>query len=255
MTLMLNQNSPPERLVLITGASRGIGLGIALELAKQGFRVVGTATSEAGTAVFDQALSQYPEKATALVLNLEDQNSMDRALQDIQEKFGRMPDVLVNNAGITADSLVLRMKFEAWQKVIHTNLSAVFYLTQACVKTMLKNRWGRVINIGSVVGSMGNAGQSNYCAAKAGLIGLTKSLAKELGSRNITVNLIAPGFIETDMTKALVEVQQAKLLENIPLARMGNPTDVAYAVAFLASEQASYITGATLHVNGGLYMN
>ncbi|MFM8453851.1 MAG: 3-oxoacyl-[acyl-carrier-protein] reductase [Gammaproteobacteria bacterium] len=241
-----------KRLVLVTGASRGIGLAVAQEFASNKgntYQVIGTSTSEAGFAAFKD-FSDYQVR-----LDLADPSSIDEAMKAIQTRFGALPDILVNNAGITADNLALRMKLEDWNKVINTNLTGTFYITQACVKSMLKNRWGRVISIGSVVGFMGNPGQANYCAAKAGLAGLTKSLAKELGSRNITVNLVAPGFIETDMTKSLAEPQQAKLMENIPLSRLGKPQDIAYTVAFLASDAASYITGETIHVNGGMYMN
>jgi 3-oxoacyl-[acyl-carrier protein] reductase len=236
------------KLALVTGASRGIGRAIAERLAKDGARVIGTATSEAGAA----ALAQIG--CIGKVLNVRDAAQADALLKEIQEQAGDIL-VLVNNAGITRDNLALRMKDGEWDEVMETNLRAVFRLSRAVMRGMMKARWGRIVNITSVVGASGNAGQANYAAAKAGVVGMTKSLAAELGSRNITVNCVAPGFIDTDMTRALAEEQRARLLERIPLARLGAPEDIAAAVAYLASPQAGYVTGAVLHVNGGMYMS
>ena len=226
------------KLALVTGASRGIGHAIAAELAKQGAKVIGTATTEEGA-----------KKIGGRVLNVRDAAQCDALVKELGDVV-----ILVNNAGITRDNLALRMKDAEWDEVMETNLRAVFRLSRAVMRGMMKARWGRIINITSVVGASGNAGQANYAAAKAGIVGMSKSLASELGSRNITVNCVAPGFIDTDMTRALPEAQRLKLLERIPLGRLGLPEDVAHAVAFLASEKAGYITGATLHVNGGMYM-
>jgi len=240
-------------IALVTGASRGIGQAIALELGKQGATVIGTATSEKGA----QAISAYLEAAgirgTGLALNVNDLAQTDQALSDVRKQFGEI-SILVNNAGITRDNLLARMSEEEWDEVIATNLKSVFRLSRAVLRAMMKARGGRIISIASVIGSMGNAGQANYAASKAGMIGFTKSLAQEIGSRNITVNCVAPGFIETDMTNALAEEQRAKLVEVVPLKRLGLPADIASAVAFLAGPSASYITGVTLHVNGGMYM-
>ena len=238
-------------VALVTGASRGIGAAIASALADQGCRVVGTATSESGATRVDEALSG--RGGAGKVLNVTDPNSIAQLMDTVRAEMGD-PLILVNNAGITHDNILMRMKDDEWGEVIDTNLNALFRLTKACVRGMTKARWGRVINVTSVVGSMGNAGQSNYAATKAGAEGMARSLAKELGSRSITVNCVAPGFIDTDMTKALEETQRQALATQIPLARLGQPDDIAAVVAFLASDAAQYITGETVHVNGGLYM-
>ena len=240
-----------RKIALVTGATRGIGRAIAQELADQNVFVIGTATSEKGA----DAISAYlDEKGTGLVLNVADKLSIETALTQINEKFGDI-DILVNNAGITRDNLLMRMKEEEWFDIMQTNLTSVFYLSKALLRSIMKKRFGRIITIGSVVGSMGNPGQSNYCAAKAGLIGFSKGLAKEVASRGITVNVVAPGFIATDMTEVLTEEQKSGILSNVPAGRLGEPKDIAKAVAFLASDDAGYITGTTLHVNGGLYMS
>ena len=233
------------KVALVTGASRGIGHAIAAELAKHGAKVVGTATSEAG-------LKNIP--GIGKILNVRDAAQCDALIEAIQNDTGEIA-ILVNNAGITRDNLALRMKDADWDEVIETNLRAVFRLSRAVMRGMMKARWGRIINITSVVGAAGNPGQANYAAAKAGVVGMTKSLAAELGSRNITVNCVAPGFIDTDMTRALSDAQRKALLEHIPLGRLGSAEDVAAAVAYLASPAAGYITGAVLHVNGGMYMS
>ncbi len=233
------------KLALVTGASRGIGRAIAMELARQGAKVVGTSTSEAGA----RGISEVGK-----VLNVRDAAQCDALIESIQKEHGDVL-ILVNNAGITRDNLVLRMKDADWDEVVETNLRAVFRLSRAVMRGMMKARWGRIINITSVVGAAGNPGQANYAAAKAGVVGMTKSLAAELGSRNVTVNCVAPGFIDTDMTRALTEAQRTALLEHIPLGRLGAPEDVAAAVAYLASPAAGYVTGTVLHVNGGMYMS
>lgn len=239
------------KIALVTGATRGIGRAVAEELASKGAFVIGTATSEKGA----ESISAYlGEKGRGLVLNVADQASIDAVLEYIKQEFGDI-DILVNNAGITRDNLLMRMKDEEWFDILQTNLSSVYHLSKAMLRTMMKKRFGRIINIGSVVGSMGNAGQTNYCAAKAGLIGFSKALAKEVASRGITVNVVAPGFIATDMTEVLSEELKNNLLTQIPAGRLGEPKDIAKAVAFLASEDASYINGTTLHVNGGMYMS
>ena len=239
------------KIALVTGATRGIGRAVAEELLSKGAFVIGTATSEKGA----ESISAYlSEKGKGLVLNVADQASIDAVLEQIKQEFGDI-DILVNNAGITRDNLLMRMKDEEWFDILQTNLSSVYHLSKAMLRTMMKKRFGRIINIGSVVGSMGNAGQTNYCAAKAGLIGFSKALAKEVASRGITVNVVAPGFIATDMTDVLSEELKNNLLTQIPAGRLGEPKDIAKAVAFLASEDASYINGTTLHVNGGMYMS
>ena len=239
------------KIALVTGATRGIGRAVAEELVSKGAFVIGTATSEKGA----ESISAYlGEKGKGLVLNVADQASIDAVLEQIKQEFGDI-DILVNNAGITRDNLLMRMKDEEWFDILQTNLSSVYHLSKAMLRTMMKKRFGRIINIGSVVGSMGNAGQTNYCAAKAGLIGFSKALAKEVASRGITVNVVAPGFIATDMTDVLSEELKNNLLTQIPAGRLGEPKDIAKAVAFLASEDASYINGITLHVNGGMYMS
>ena len=242
-----------DRLALVTGASRGIGRAIALELAHQGATVVGTATTEAGAAGFGQALAQAGVKGAGRVLNVRDAAQGDALVADLQKTLGDVA-ILVNNAGITRDNLALRMRDAEWDDVLDTNLKAVFRLSRAVMRGMMKARWGRIINITSVVGASGNVGQANYAAAKAGVVGLTKSLARELGSRAITVNCVAPGFIDTDMTRALSVAQRSALLAQIPLGRLGETADIAAAVAYLASPSAGYITGCVLHVNGGMYM-
>jgi 3-oxoacyl-[acyl-carrier protein] reductase len=244
-------SDPTERIALVTGASRGIGAAIASELADQGYRVVGTATSENGARIVDDRLSALGGKGA--VLDVTNLDSIAQLMDLVRSEMGD-PLILVNNAGITQDNILMRMKEEEWSDVIDTNLTALFRLTKACIRGMTKARWGRVINVTSVVGSMGNAGQSNYAATKAGAEGMARSLAKELGSRSITVNSVAPGFIDTDMTKALDDTQRQALATQIPLARLGQPHDIAAVVAFLASDAAQYITGETIHVNGGLYM-
>ncbi len=252
---MFNFNN---KLVLVTGASRGIGKAIAELFAQYGATVIGTATSEQGADSITDNLNKFGSTKVnkGLVLNISDRGSINNLLENINQLFHKSaPDILINNAGITKDNLILRMKDEEWDAVINTNLSGLFYLTKACVKNMIKNRWGRIINISSIVGTTGNPGQVNYAAAKAGIVGLSKSLAQEIGSRNVTVNVVAPGYIETDMTSNLTDDQKRQLAENIPLGRVGNALDVANSVVFLASNMSDYITGHTLHVNGGMYMS
>lgn len=247
----MTTNTLNGQVALVTGASRGIGKAIAQELARQGAKVIGTATSEAGAA----AISEYlGDSGKGIVLNVNDAERCNAVIDEIQKEFGGLA-VLVNNAGITQDQLAMRMKDEEWDAVIATNLTAVARLSRAVLRGMMKARYGRIINITSVVGSTGNPGQMNYAAAKAGVAGMSRALAREIGSRNITVNCVAPGFIDTDMTKVLSEQQTAALLQQIPVGRLGTPEDIAAAVAFLASPQAGYITGTTLHVNGGMYLN
>jgi 3-oxoacyl-[acyl-carrier protein] reductase len=241
------------KLALVTGASRGIGRAIALELARQGAAVVGTATTEQGAAEVGRALASAGGKGGGRVLNVRDDAQCDALVEAVHKELGDIA-ILVNNAGITRDNLALRMKDAEWDEVMATNLTSVFRLSRAVMRAMMKARWGRIINITSVVGASGNAGQANYAAAKAGVVGMTKSLARELGSRGITVNCVAPGFIDTDMTRALSEAQRAGLLAQIPLGRLGTVEDVAAAVAYLASPAAGYLTGCVLHVNGGMYM-
>jgi 3-oxoacyl-[acyl-carrier protein] reductase len=241
------------KIALVTGASRGIGASIAVELAKKGFFTIGTATSEQGAEIIQKNFSIHKLEGSGMVLNVNDNASIDQLIKDISEKHGDI-DVLVNNAGITKDTLLMRMSDEDWDSVIQTNLKSVFKLSQAVIKPMMKKREGRIINISSVVGHMGNGGQVNYAATKAGIAGFSKSLAQELGSRGITVNCVAPGFIDTDMTKSLNEAHKEKLVSLIPLSRLGRPEEVAKAVCFLVSEDAGYITGETIHVNGGMLM-
>jgi 3-oxoacyl-[acyl-carrier protein] reductase len=240
-------------IALVTGASRGIGHAIALALAKQGSTVIGTATTDTGAAAITKYLHEAGANGEGIALNVNDAARVLAVFEDIQARYGAV-SVLVNNAGITRDNLLARMKDEEWDEIMDTNLRSVFRLSRAAMRGMMRARHGRIISITSVVGAAGNAGQSNYAAAKAGIIGFSKSLAREVGSRGITVNCVAPGFIDTDMTRALSEAQQQALLQNIPLGRLGHVDDIAAAVVFLASPGASYITGTTLHVNGGMYM-
>lgn len=242
-----------NKIALVTGASRGIGKAIALKLAKNGASVIGTSTTEAGADKITQMFAEEGLKGQGVMLDITNKMQITSVLDKIQKEWGSI-SILINNAGITSDNLFIRMKDEEWDKVIQTNLSSLFYMTRGCLKSMMKARFGRIVNIGSVVASMGNAGQVNYAAAKAGLLGFTKSLAREIGSRNITVNAIAPGFIATDMTQSLTEPQRELLLQQVPLGRLGQPEDIALAVLFLVSEAANYITGETLHINGGMHM-
>ena len=240
------------QVALVTGASRGIGAAIALELAQKGLKVIGTATSDEGAAKISHVLAAFPGCA-GKILNVKDAEAAEALIDSIVKEHGGL-QVLVNNAGITRDMLAMRLKDDDWDAVLDTNLKAVFRMSRAVMRTMMKQRYGRIISITSVVGASGNAGQANYAAAKAGVAGMTRALARELGSRNITVNCVAPGFIETDMTARLPEEQQQALLGQIPLGHLGKPQDVAHAVAFVASPQAAYITGQEIHVNGGMYM-
>ena len=249
---MTDANAEKSQIALVTGASRGIGRSIALTLAEQGFVVIGTATSEAGAAAIGTAL--LPLGGFGLMLNVNDALAVEAAIDGIVKAHGGL-QVLVNNAGITRDTLSMRMKDDDWDAVLDTNLKAVFRMSRAVMRTMMKQRYGRIISITSVVGASGNAGQANYAAAKAGVAGMTRALARELGSRGITVNCVAPGFIATDMTEVLPEAQKAALLAQIPVGRLGDPREIAEAVAFLASRKAAYITGTELHVNGGMYMS
>lgn len=241
------------QIALVTGASRGIGQGIALELGKQGATVIGTATTAAGAEAISKYLSAANIKGCGMALNVNDGVQVEAVLSEITKQFGAI-GILVNNAGVTRDNLLARMSDEEWDDIISTNLKSVFRLSRGVLRGMMKARTGRIINISSVVGSMGNAGQANYAAAKAGVVGFSKSLAREVGSRNITVNCVAPGFIATDMTEALSQEQRDKLVENVPLKRLGAVADVAACVAFLAGPGSAYITGTTLHVNGGMHM-
>ena len=240
-------------LAIVTGASRGIGKAIAERLGNDGFFVVGTATSDAGASAITVYLEEGGLTGVGRVLNVAEAGAVEKFIDEVSEEFGT-PAVLVNNAGITRDNLLMRMKDEEWEDIIRTNLTSIFRLSKACMRGMMKARHGRIVNITSVVGSTGNAGQANYAAAKAGIIGFTKSLAKEVGSRGITVNSVAPGFIDTDMTRALSDDIRQSLLANIPLGRLGSAEEVAGAVSFLCSVDAGYVTGETLHVNGGMYM-
>ena len=241
------------QVALVTGATRGIGRAIALALARDGATIVGTATSDAGAEAIGTALKEGGYAGAGIRLDVTDAVATDAALADIESRFGPVA-ILVNNAGITKDNLLVRMKDDEWDAIMATNLKPVWRLAKACLRGMMKARRGRIIQIGSVVGSTGNPGQANYAAAKAALVGFTKSLAQEVGSRSITVNCVAPGFVDTDMTRALPDAQREALLSRIPMGRLGSPEDIAEAVAFLAGPRAAYITGATLHVNGGMYM-
>lgn len=243
-------DSTEGRVALVTGASRGIGRAIAVRLADDGCRVVGTATSESGAAAVSEALG---DRGFGVIMRVEDEESVQTAYEQIDERFGA-PLLVVNNAGVTRDNLLLRMKTEEWDSVIHTNLGALYRVIKPALRGMMKARWGRIVNLSSVVARMGNPGQSNYVASKAGIEGFTRSLAHEVASRGITVNAVAPGFVDTDMTAELTQAQIQGMLDRIPLGRMGSTADIAAAVAFLCSEQAGYITGETLQVNGGLYM-
>ncbi len=247
---MTNILSLEGKVALVTGASRGIGRAIAEQLAALGAKVVGTATTEKGAA----AISAYlADKGQGLVLNVTDTDSIEQCLAEIKNQFGEI-DILINNAGITRDNLLMRMKDDEWFDIIQTNLTSVFRLSKAVLRSMMKKRYGRIVTIGSVVGSMGNAGQTNYAAAKAGVLGFTKSLAREVASRGITVNAVSPGFIDTDMTKELTDDQKEAIFSQVPANRLGQPEEIAATVAFLVSAPAAYITGETIHVNGGMYM-
>lgn len=242
-----------DKVAIVTGASRGIGSAIAEALGAAGAVVVGTATTEKGAGAIKERLAEQGYSGTGMVLNVMEAQSVSDLLKAVQEQYGA-PLVLINNAGITRDNLLMRMSEEEWSEVINTNLNAVFRLSKACLRGMMKARWGRIVNISSVVGSMGNAGQSNYAATKAGVAGFARALAREVGSRGITVNTVAPGFIDTDMTRDLAEAQKNQMLSQIPLGRLGDAGEIAGVVSFLASDAASYITGETIHVNGGMYM-
>ena len=249
----MSEKTLQGKTALVTGASRGIGQAIALRIGELGAVVVGTSTSEQGAAGISDRLEQAGIGGRGAVLDVADQDSVDRLISDIGENEGA-PAILVNNAGITRDNLLMRMKSDEWDEIINTNLSSVYRMSKACLRGMMKAREGRIINITSVVGLMGNAGQCNYAAAKAGMIGFTKALAREIGSRNITVNAVAPGFIETDMTRSMTDEQRQALIDQVPLIRLGSVEDIAAAVGFLASPSAGYITGETLNINGGMHM-
>jgi len=242
------------KIALVTGASRGLGQAIAHQLGNQGATVIGTATSPAGADAIQAKFTELGISGHGRVLNVTDGDSVNALIKELTAAVGS-PQILVNNAGITRDTLMMRMKIDDWQAVIDTNLTSVFRVSQACLKGMMKARWGRIVNISSVVGLSGNPGQVNYAAAKAGLLGFSKSMAREVASRGITVNLVAPGFIDTDMTRELSDAQREALLGNVPAGRLGEPADIAAAVGFLVSDQAAYITGETINVNGGLYMS
>ena len=242
-----------RRIALVTGASRGIGAAIALDLAKNNNLVIGTATSDGGVKKIEENFKLNQQKGIGLILNVNDNKSIEDLITNIEENYGPI-DILINNAGITRDTLLMKMKDEDWDEVINTNLKSVFKLSQYVIRKMIKNRYGRIINISSVVGHSGNSGQINYTAAKSGVSGFTKSLAQEVGSRGVTVNCIAPGFIDTEMTKSLPDEYKNQLLTKIPLGKLGSPEDIANAVTFLSSDKANYITGETIHVNGGMLM-
>ena len=248
---MTEQNT--IKVALVTGASRGIGASIAVELAKNNMLVIGTATSDKGVGAIEENFKLNKQNGIGLVLDVNDNKSIESLISNVEENYGSI-SILVNNVGITKDTLLMKMKDEDWDEVMNTNLKSVFKLSQSVIRKMMKNRYGRIINISSVVGHSGNAGQTNYTAAKAGMSGFTKSLAQEVGSRGITVNCVAPGFIDTEMTRSLPEEYKNQLISKIPLGKLGSPNDIANAVAFLASENASYITGETLHINGGMLM-
>jgi len=250
---MSDTSNQVGKVALVTGASRGIGQAIAAALGKQGFTVVGTATTVSGAANISANFAAAGIKGAGMALNVTDSVAVEAVIAAITEQFGT-PTILVNNAGITRDNILMRMKDEEWNDVIDTNLNALYRVTKACLRGMTKARWGRIVNISSVVGSMGNAGQANYAATKAGAEGFTRALAREIGSRSITVNSVAPGFIDTDMTRELSDDLRAKLVTQIPLARLGQADEIAATVAFLVSDGAAYITGETIHVNGGMYM-
>ena len=243
-----------DKVVLVTGASRGIGAAIADSLGAKGATVIATATSESGAEKVSARFAEKGIKGQGMVLNVASQESIDELMETVNAEYGA-PLILVNNAGITKDNILMRMKDDEWFDVIDTNLNSIYRLSKACLRGMTKARWGRIINIGSVVGSMGNAGQTNYCATKAGVGGFTRSLAKELGPRNITVNAVSPGFIDTDMTKELPEASREKILSQVPLGRLGEPEEIAAVVDFLAGDSGAYITGENIHVNGGMYMS
>lgn len=243
-----------NKIALVTGASRGIGRAIALQLGQYSANVIGTATTQSGAESINNYLKEAGIKGMGIALNVNDAVQITDAIKKIQDTNGEIA-ILVNNAGITRDNLLVRMKDGEWDEVLETNLKSIYRLSRAVLRTMMKARYGRIINISSVVGSIGNVGQTNYAAAKAGIFGFSKSLAREVGSRNITVNCVAPGFIDTDMTRALTEEQQESLIQHVPLGRLGRPEEIAEVVAFLASPAAGYITGTTLHVNGGMYMD
>lgn len=246
--------SMQDKVVLVTGASRGIGAAIADSLGAKGATVIATATSEGGAEKISARFAEKSITGKGMVLNVASQESIDALMEAIQEEYGA-PLVLVNNAGITKDNILMRMKDDEWFDVIDTNLNSIYRLSKACLRGMTKARWGRIINISSVVGAMGNAGQTNYCATKAGVGGFTRSLAKELGPRNITVNAVSPGFIDTDMTKELPDANREAILSQVPLKRLGEPEEIAAVVDFLASDSGAYITGENIHVNGGMYMS
>ena len=244
-----------NEIALVTGATRGIGKAVALALGKEGATVVGTATSENGSDSISNYLKENGLNGYGTVLDVTNSDAIDAVLKEMTEKTGGAPSILVNNAGITRDNLLMRMKEDEWDAIMETNLKPIYRLSKAVMRPMTKARKGRIISISSVVGAIGNAGQTNYAAAKAGVVGFTKSLARELAARNITVNAVAPGFIDTDMTRSLTDEQKAAVISQVPLARLGTPEDIAEAVLFLASDRGAYITGNTIHVNGGMYMN
>jgi 3-oxoacyl-[acyl-carrier protein] reductase len=246
--------SMQDKVALVTGASRGIGAAIAMSLGEKGATVIGTATSEAGAKKISARFAEQGVKGKGMVLNVASQESIDSLMEAVREEFGA-PLILVNNAGITKDNILMRMKDDEWFDVIDTNLNSIYRLSKACVRGMTKARWGRIINISSVVGAMGNAGQTNYCATKAGVGGFSRSLAKELGPRNITVNAVSPGFIDTDMTKELPDANRDQILSQVPLGRLGQPEEISAVVDFLAGDTGAYITGENIHVNGGMYMS